>query len=114
MPYHVSGKNIDILVYHKNMKYTGLPIRYQFSVVELKRERADINSISQVINYSKWVSSRLANSEIETVQPIVIARSFDENAIQKVRMIEFNNRKVKLYRYEVINNTDVSFEEVQL
>jgi len=33
IPYHVTRKNIDTLSYHKNMKYTGLPLRYKFSVV---------------------------------------------------------------------------------
>jgi hypothetical protein len=113
VPYHVSGKNIDILVYHKNMRYTGYPLRYQYSVVELKRDGADEKAISQVINYSKWVASRLANSEIETVQPIIIAYDFHENAIQKAKMIEFNNRKIKLFKYLVENKTDISFEEIK-
>jgi hypothetical protein len=104
VPYHVSGKNIDILVYHKNMKYT---------VVELKRDIADTKSISQVIDYCKWVSSRLANSEIETVQPIVIAKNFCDEALQKARMVELNNRKIKLFKYALgDNNLDMSFDEV--
>ncbi len=114
VPYHVSGKNIDILVYHKNMRYTGYPLRYQYSVVELKRDIADEQAISQVINYSKWVASRLANSEIETVQPIVIAHDFTDTAIQKSKMIEFNNRKITLFKYKVANNTDISFEWVEV
>lgn len=114
VPYHISGKNIDILVYHKNMKYTGYPLRYQYSVVELKRDKADDQTISQVIDYSKWVASRLANSEIETVQPIVIAHDFDETAIQKSRMVEFNNRKNILFRYRVVNNADIYFEKVEI
>jgi len=40
IPYHVTRKNIDILCYHKNIKYTGFPLRYKFSVVELKRDIA--------------------------------------------------------------------------
>lgn len=114
VPYHVSGKNIDILVYHKNMRYTGYPLRYQYSVVELKRDKADDKTISQVIDYSKWVASRLANSEIETVQPIVIAHDFADTAIQKSKMIEFNNRKIILFKYKVANNTDISFEKVEV
>jgi len=113
VPYHVSGKNIDILVYHKNMRYTGYPLRYQYSVVELKRDKATDKTISQVIDYSKWVSSRLANSEIETVQPIVIAHEFADTAIQKSKMIEFNNRKVLLFRYSVVNKTDIALEKIE-
>lgn len=114
VPYHVSGKNIDILSFHKNMRYTGLPLRYQYTVIELKRDNAKIDSISQVIDYSKWVSTRLANSEIETVQPIIIASGFDEKSLQKARLIDFNNRKIKLFAYSVINSTDLSFKEIDL
>lgn len=114
VPYHVSGKNIDILVFHKNMKYTGYPLRYKFSVVELKRDKAEDCTISQVLDYSKWVSSRLANSEIETVQPIVIANDFTSKAIQKTKLTEFNNRKIMLFRYKVENDINVIFEPVEV
>ncbi len=110
----MSGKNIDILSFHKNMRYTGFPLRYQYTVIELKRDNAKIDSISQVIDYSKWVSTRLANSEIETVQPIIIASGFDEKSLQKARLIDFNNRKIKLFAYSVINSTDLSFKEIDL
>ncbi len=49
VPYHISGKSIDFLVYHKNMKYTGYPLRYQYSVLELKKDNANEESISQLI-----------------------------------------------------------------
>lgn len=114
VPYHVSGKNIDILAFHKNMRYTGFPLRYKYSVIELKKDKADVGSISQVINYSKWVASRLANSEIETVQPIVIAKRFDENSLQKARLIDFNNRLIKLFVYKIISRFDLYFEEIIL
>ena len=41
VPYHVTRKNIDILCYHKNIKYTGFPLRYRFSIIELKRDIAN-------------------------------------------------------------------------
>ncbi len=111
VPYHVSRKNIDILCYHKNMKYTGFPLRFKYSVVELKRDVADDTDVNQVINYSKWVAGRLANSEIETVQPILIAFSFNNEAKIKARNSDFSNRGVLFYRYHVLNN-DIHFERV--
>jgi len=112
VPYHVTRKNIDILVYHKNMKYTGFPLRYQYSVVELKRDKAKPNDVSQVINYSKWVAGRLANSEIETVQPILIAYDFDDKTITRARLSDFSKRNILLYKYKVEDN-NIKFEEVE-
>lgn len=112
VPYHVTKKNIDILVYHKNMKYTGFPLRYQYSVVELKRDKAKPVDVSQVINYSKWVAGRLANSEIETVQPILIAYDFYDRTITKAKLSDFSKRNILLYKYKVENN-DIKFEKLE-
>lgn len=113
VPYHVTRKNIDILCYHKNIKYTGFPLRYKFSVVELKRDTADNKDVSQVIEYSKWVAGRLAGSEIETVQPILIAFDFNERAIEKARNSDFSDRGISLFKYRVENN-DLRFERVNI
>ena len=112
VPYHVTRKNIDILVYHKNMRYTGFPLRYQFSVVELKKGKANPKDISQVINYSKWVTGRLANSEIETVQPILIAHRFNKETIKKAELSEFSDRGILLYKYNVVTGT-INFEKIE-
>lgn len=114
VPYHVTQKNIDILVYHKNMRYTDFPLRYQFSVIELKRDNAKPKDVSQVINYSKWVAGRLANSEIEAVQSILIAYRFNKETIKKAKLSEFGNRSIKLFKYKVSNEKDIKFDEVEL
>ena len=112
LPYHVSGKNIDILCYHKNIKYTGFPLRYKFSVVELKRDTADEKDVSQVIEYSKWVAGRLAGSEIETVQPILIAFDFNKRAILKAKNSDFSDRGIRFVKYEV-KNANISFNVIK-
>jgi len=111
IPYHVTRKNIDILCYHKNMKYTGLPLRYKFSVIELKRDTADDESVSQLIEYSKWVAGRLAGSEIETVQPILIAFDFNEQARDKARNSDFSDRGITFVKYEVKHNDMLLYKE---
>ncbi len=111
VPYHVTRKNIDILCYHKNIKYTGFPLRYKFSVAELKRDVADEKDVSQVIEYSKWVAGRLAGSEIETVQPILIAFDFNDMAKQKARNSDFSERGILFVKYRV-ENQDIKFEVV--
>ncbi len=111
VPYHVTMKNIDILCFHKNMKYTGCPLRYKFSVVELKRDIANDLDVNQVIEYSKWVSGRLAGSEIETVQPILIAYDFSSKAKQKAKNSDFNERGIIFAKYSVEKN-DIRLETV--
>ena len=113
VPYHVTRKNIDILCYHKNMRYTDLPLRYKFSVVELKRDLANADDVSQVIDYSKWVVGRLAGSEIETVQPTLIAFDFNREAVTKAKNSDFSDRGVAFFKYKVENN-DLKFERVSI
>ena len=112
VPYHVTRKNIDILCYHKNSEYTKMPLRYKFSVVELKRYRADDNDVSQVIEYSKWTAGRLAGSEIETVQPILIASDFAPGAKTKAKNSDFSQIGIMLVEYQVRDN-NIEFKRVQ-
>ena len=111
VPYHVTRKNIDVLCYHKNIKYTGFPLRYKFSVAELKRDVAGEKDVSQLIEYSKWVAGRLAGSEIETVQPILIAFNFNDRAKQKARNSDFSERGIIFAKYKV-ENGDILFDIV--
>lgn len=113
VPYHVTRKNIDILIYHKNAKYTGYPLRYRYTVVELKKDKAEAKDISQVIEYSKWVAGRLAGGEVEMVQPILIAFDFKKSAIMKVKNSDFSNKGIECYRYKVVDN-DIKFEKVEI
>ncbi len=110
VPYHVTRKNIDILCYHKNIKYTGFPLRYKFTVVELKRDTADDKDVSQAVEYSKWVAGRLAGSEIETVQPVLIAFDFNDKARQKALNSDFSERGILFVKYKVEDN-DIKFEK---
>lgn len=113
IPYHITRKNIDILCYHKNMKYTGLPLRYKFSVVELKRDTASDGSVSQLIEYCKWVAGRLAGSEIETVRPILIAFDFNERAKDRARNSDFSDRGIIFVKY-VVKSKDIYFTKVSI
>ncbi len=104
VPYHVTRKCIDILCYHRNTQYTGFPLRYKFSVLELKRGVARASDVHQVVEYSKWVAGRLAESEIETVEPILIAFDFAPGAWEKAANSDFSKRGITFVKYEVIND----------
>lgn len=113
VPYHVSRKNIDILVYHKNAKYTGYPLRYKYSVVELKRDIAKADDVSQLIGYSKWVAGRLASGEVDMVRPILIAFDFNKKALAKVKNSDFSDEGIKCYKYKV-EGSNIKFQEVKI
>jgi len=113
VPYHIAGKNIDVLVFHKNFRYTTVPLRYKYSVIELKKGNAVPRDISQLIGYSHWTSGRLANGEVETVQPMLIAYDFSKKTINKAKVTEFNTRGILLCRYRV-EDESLKLERVEI
>ena len=110
VPYHISQKSIDLLLFHKNFRYTSVPLRYQYSVVELKRDKAKPNDVSQLLKYSQWAGGRLANGEVEMIQPILIAYDFSCETINKARNEDFNSRDIKLVKYKAVNDDNIVFE----
>jgi len=110
IPYHITQKNIDLLVFHKNFKYTSVPLRYKYSIVELKKDIAKPKDVGQLIRYSQWASGRLANGETEMIQPILIAYNFSYDAVKKAETADFNNRGILLFKYS-IKNQNIIFEK---
>jgi len=109
VPYHITQKNIDILVFHKNFRYTNAPLRYKYSVIELKKDVVKPNDVSQLIRYAQWTSGRLANGEIEMIQPILIGYDFSEDAIKKSKSADFNERGIILVRYKAVSDQKIEF-----
>jgi hypothetical protein len=105
VPYHIAQKNIDILVFHKNFRYTPVPLRYKYSVVELKKDVARPGAVSQLIRYCQWVGGRLANGEVEMVQPILLAHDFADEGIARARSADFNDRDILLCKYRTEGDT---------
>ncbi len=102
VPYHISKKSIDILCYHSIDIHEEYPLRYRYSVVELKRDDADERHLSQLIGYAQWVAERLADGDREVVQPILIARRIDESVKRAASQIQFNRRGFLLSEYQII------------
>jgi hypothetical protein len=101
VPYHVAGRNIDVLAFHSTSQYYGASIRYRYSIVELKRDRAIIGDVEQLIGYSKWVAGRLAYSETDMVQPVLIANEFQAEAISRAL---YSDWPIYLIEYRVEDN----------
>ncbi len=104
VPYHVSGRNIDILMFHRARPFSpDLPIspRVQYSVVELKRDDAGKADLEQLLGYCEWVGSQLAAGEFHTVQPLLIANSFTKDTQSFARSVRTSFKPIKLVTYRV-------------
>lgn len=114
VPYHVARRNIDILIYHRTPvgELIDPPLRYKYSVVELKRDQAQPQTVDQVIGYAKWVAHRLADGEVDVVRPYIIARRFQPEAISRASSMRFNRTGVQLIRYEITGEDQVAFDDV--
>jgi RecB family endonuclease NucS len=104
---------IDLLVFHKNFRYTTVPLRYKYSVVELKKDIAQPKDVGQLIRYSQWASGRLANGEAEMIQPILIAYDFSEDTVKKAATTDFNDRGILLFKYST-KNQEIIFEKINV
>jgi hypothetical protein len=115
VPYHVSRRNIDLLIYHRTSvgELIDPPFRYRYSVVELKRDWSEPQDVDQVIGYAKWVASRLANGEVDIVRPYIIAWRFRPGTIERAKTIRFNRTGIQLIKYEVTGEDQLAFHEVQ-
>jgi hypothetical protein len=116
VPYHVSRRNIDLLIYHRTPigQLIDPPLRYKYSVVELKRDWAEPQNVDQVIGYAKWVANRLAGGEVDIVRPYIIARRFRPETIARAESVRFNRAGIRLISYEVESEDQIVFNEVQL
>jgi hypothetical protein len=115
VPYHVTRRNIDLLIYHRTPigQLIDPPLRYRYSVVELKRDWADPEHVDQVIGYAKWVANRLADGEVDIVRPYIIARRFRQETIERAKSVRFNRAGIRLVSYEVIGEDQLALRESQ-
>jgi hypothetical protein len=114
VPYHVARRNIDLLIYHRTPvgELIDPPLRYRYSVVELKRDQADSQTVDQVVGYAQWVANRLANGEVDIVRPYIIAYRFRTDTRERAKSVGFNRSGVQLVRYEIASGNQLSFYEV--
>ena len=104
VPYHVSGSNIDILVYHRTEALSSsVPIapRVQYSIVELKKDAADRESLDQLLDYCEWAGGQLAGGEPYMVKPVLVARRFAKDLTSHLQNLRLSYKPVTLVRYSL-------------
>ena len=114
VPFHVSQRHIDMLIYHCTPpgELIDPPLRYRYSVVELKRGTSKSEDVDQLMGYVKWVANRLADGEVDIVRPYVIARNFQEQTIERANSTRFNQTGVQLIKYEITDTNQIDFQEM--
>jgi hypothetical protein len=115
VPFHVSQRHIDLLVYHKTPlgELIDPALRYRYSVVELKRDQSKPEDVDQLMGYVKWVANRLADGEADIVHPYIIAQDFQKETISRASSIKFNRTGIQLVKYEVVSEDQIAFQDVQ-
>ncbi len=115
VPFHVSQRHIDLLIYHKTPvgELIDPPFRYRYSVVELKRDRSKPEDVDQLMGYVKWVANRLADGQVDIVRPYIIAQDFQQETIERANSLRFNRTGIQLIRYEVTNQSQIAFQEIE-
>jgi hypothetical protein len=93
--YGVGGENADILLLHKKQDK-----RFKVTVIELKKDDVNLNTIDQVLNpekqnYAKWIGQLVTancNPSITKleIQPVMVGFNVTDDAVQRVKDIERN------------------------
>jgi len=114
VPFHVSQRHIDMLIYHRTPpgELIDPPLRYRYSVVELKRDTAKPEDVDQLMGYVKWVANRLAEGEVDIVRPYIIAQDFRDETVERAYSTRFNQAGVQLIKYEIISENQINFQEI--
>ncbi len=91
--YGVGGENADILLLHKKDN-----LRFKATVIELKKDNVDMNTIDQVLNpnkqnYAKWIGQLVTancNPPVKRIeiQPVMVGFKVTDDAIERIRNIE--------------------------
>jgi len=108
--YGVGGENADILLLHKKEEK-----RFKVTVIELKKDDVNLDTIDQVLNpqkqnYARWIGQLVTancNPSIENleIQPVMVGFKIKDEAIQRIKDIENNhhtfsqNITIKYYQY---------------
>ena len=112
VPITISGGNIDLVIYHRK-EVSGLRVRYKISIIELKKDRAGAEALLEIEKYVRWFVRNVVGVEkSDTIQPMLIARDFSDDARLRRQHWNLCERKPRLFKYEVSGASDLRFEEV--
>ncbi len=116
IPYHVSGKTIDMMLYHRSKEFLGIDSRYKISILELKRGVASIDTMKQLLTYCEWAADHLAKGDSHLIQPVIVAYDFDDSALSLLHSDYFSInptfKKPQMIRYRYNLGSGLRLENV--
>lgn len=92
---------MDLFLTHVT-QVDSVDILHKFSCIELKTGVAGEAELQQLLKYENWLVRKLADGDFEMIQPMLIARDFDDRVqdyVRRRRQIE--DRRIRLIRYTV-------------
>lgn len=114
---------IDIFGYRYIKGYDTIS---KYLIVEIKRDKAGIDVLNQVMKYVDWVNQDYSFGDYSMIEAFIVARDFDKDVLYNVNKLCVRNyikgrrpvilevwKNIRLIRYKYING-DLKFEEVDL
>jgi hypothetical protein len=117
VPIDVGGSSIDIMLYHKTtLNGSSICARYQYTLIELKADKADLDILDQLQRYITWAGNTLAEGDHYLIQPVIVAYRFDEELINALKHLRVQHKPFLLiqYRYIPNNNNGLRLEKIPL
>lgn len=107
------NKEMDIFLTHVT-KVDSIEILHKYTVIELKRDKALEEDLSQLIRYENWLIRKLADGDSEMLQTVLVAHDYTDeviNYVEKRKALE--QKTVRLFRYSVNSSIkDIELKEI--
>lgn len=117
IPYHISGKTIDLMLYHRSKSFLDVDTRYQCTIAELKKDTATIDAAKQLYEYCSWAGDQIFKGDLHLVQPAIIAHDFDDELLaiteSKLNTINPTFKPLKLIQYSYEPSYGLILQEVR-
>ncbi len=107
------NKEMDVFLTHVT-KVDSIEILHKYTVIELKRDKALEEDLSQLIRYENWLIRKLADGDSEMLQTVLVAHDFSDEVINYVEKRKaFEQKTVRLFRYSVNSSIkDIELKEI--
>lgn len=112
-PIHISGSNLDFLVFHFK-SYKDKKIINKINLIELKKGKCDLEGFGEIEKYTRWLHNNITQN-INIVHPIIIAQNYKKEIFEKCKYWNLNENKPLLIKYEIVKeqeNIDLKLKKV--
>ena len=113
IPLSIGGFNSDFMVFHNRAVTDRIEkIRYKVTIIELKKGDCGVHGLKEIEKYTKWTSKNIVNGELDIIQPVLIALSFENDVIDMVKNWNLSIKKPILIQYKKSGKSDLKLKRV--